>query len=135
MKVVFPERKNENFQELMYFCKGCKWFFYKTSITSQRYHPKYFAYDRSVWGGILSSTWSDIGMSSGDHLPSSIFLTTQHRYWWNGWSWTKGNLCSCSGTGFTELVFLVDAKCNADTTDLSSDHLDEHFKSFPRATL
>ena len=45
-----------------------------------------------------------------------------------------GNLGSYSGTEFTEPVFLVDAKCNADTTGPFSGRLDEHVKAFPRAT-
>ena len=76
---------------------------------------------------------SNIGMSSSDQLPSSIFL--KHITATDEMDSPEPMVTYVnSGTEFTELVFLVNAKCNSDTTGLSSGCLDEHFTSFPRAT-
>ena len=50
-------------------------------------------------------------------------------------SWTKGNLCSNSRAEFTRLLFLVEAKGNADTTGPFSGRLGELrvVAAFPKA--
>ena len=110
-------------KELMPFCKGCDSL--QTSITPQRSQMicvRYVEYP-ALWAWALVISF----------LPP-FSLTAQYRYGWNGRSWTKGNPCSYSGVEFTDIVFLADAKCNADTAGPSSGRLCELVMAFPRAT-